>query len=69
MRRLRKEILRPLFKETTLTSTDLIMPLFVDENLSSKVEISSMPGYSRIPVSGAADEVGNAMEKGLKAFI
>ncbi|MFP4558566.1 MAG: porphobilinogen synthase [Archaeoglobaceae archaeon] len=69
MRRLRKEILRPLFKETTLTSTDLIMPLFVDENLSSKVEISSMPGYSRIPVSGAADEVGKAMEKGLKAFI
>ncbi|MFO7968305.1 MAG: porphobilinogen synthase [Archaeoglobaceae archaeon] len=69
MRRLRKDILRPLLKETALTTDDLIMPLFVDENISSEVEISSMPGYSRIPVSGAADEVGRAMEKGLKAFI
>lgn len=69
MRRLRKETLRPLLKETALTTDDLIMPLFVDENISNEVEISSMPGYSRIPVSGAADEVGKAMEKGLKAFI
>lgn len=69
MRRLRKETLRPLLKETALTTDDLIMPLFVDENISNEVEISSMPGYSRIPVSGAADEVGKAMERGLKAFI
>lgn len=69
MRRLRKDILRPLLKETALTADDLIMPLFVDENINNKVEISSMPAYSRIPVSGAADEVGKAMEKGLKAFI
>lgn len=69
MRRLRKNILRPLFEETILTTKDLIMPLFVDENLDSKVEISSMPGYSRIPISGVAEEVGKAMEKGIKAFI
>lgn len=69
MRRLRKDILRPLVKETDLTTEDLIMPLFVDENINNEVEISSMPGYSRIPVSGATDEVGRAMENGLKAFI
>lgn len=69
MRRLRKDILRPLLKETALTTDDLITPLFVDENIDNEVEISSMPGYSRIPISGAADEVGKAMEKGLKAFI
>ncbi len=69
MRRLRKDILRPLLKETALTADDLITPLFVDENISSEVEISSMPGYSRIPISGAADEVGKAMEKGLRSFI
>jgi porphobilinogen synthase len=69
MRRLRKEVLRPLVKETLLTVDDLIMPIFVDENIDSRIEISSMPGYYRIPVNDMADEVGKAMEKGLKAFI
>ncbi|HID43184.1 MAG TPA: porphobilinogen synthase [Archaeoglobaceae archaeon] len=69
MRRLRKDRLRPLFKETALNKDDLIMPVFVDENLSSKVEISSMPDYFRLPISDIPDEVGRAMENGLRAFI
>jgi len=69
MRRLRRDILRPLFKETVLSKDDLIMPVFVDENLNSRVEISSMPGYYRFSIAESADEVGKAMEKGLKAFI
>jgi porphobilinogen synthase len=69
MRRLRKNILRPLFKETILSKDDLIMPVFVDENLNSKVEISSMPGYYRLSITESVDEIGKAMEKGLRAFI
>lgn len=69
MRRLRKDRLRPLFKETALNKDNLIMPIFVDENLSSKVEISSMPDYFRLPISDIPDEVGRAMENGLRAFI
>ncbi len=69
MRRLRRDILRPLVRETHLTVDDFIMPIFVDENISSPKEISSMPGYFRLPIDGVADEVGKAMEMGLKAFI
>ncbi len=69
MRRLRKDHLRPLVRESVLSLNDLIVPVFVDERASSKVEIPSMPGYYRIPLKGVADEVGRAMELGLKAFI
>ena len=66
---MRKDHLRPLFRETKLDLNDLIMPVFVDETISKPKEIGSMPGYYRIPVEGVADEVGKAMELGLKAFI
>jgi len=69
MRRLRKNSLRPLIRETKLSVEDLIMPIFVDERANSNVEISSMPGYYRLPISEVAGEVGKAMEKGIKAFI
>ncbi len=69
MRRLRKNHLRPLVRESELSLNDLITPVFVDERISSKVEIPSMPGYFRVPLDGVADEVGKAMELGLKAFI
>jgi porphobilinogen synthase len=69
MRRLRKDSLRPLFREAKLEVEDLIMPIFVDENISKPMEIASMPGYSRLPIAAVANEVGKAMELGLKAFI
>ncbi len=66
---MRKDHLRPLFRETKLDLDDLIMPIFVDETISKPREIASMPGYYRIPVESVADEVGRAMDLGLKAFI
>ena len=69
LRRLRKDHLRPLFRETKFDLNDLIMPIFVDENISEPKKINSMPGYYRIPVIDVADEVGKVMELGLKAFI
>ncbi len=61
--------MRPLFRQTRVKVEDLIMPIFVDENISSKKEIPSMPEYYRIPVKDVSDEVGKAMELGIKAFI
>ncbi|WP_456369305.1 porphobilinogen synthase [Geoglobus sp.] len=69
MRRLRRARLRPLLRESRLSTDDLIMPVFVDENISSPKEIPSMPGYFRLPVPDVPDEVGKAMELGIKAFI
>ncbi|WP_048090292.1 porphobilinogen synthase [Geoglobus acetivorans] len=69
MRRLRKNRIRPLMQETKLSKEDLIMPIFVDENISSRQEIPSMPGYFRIPLHSISDEIGKAMELGVRAFI
>ncbi|HIP63454.1 MAG TPA: porphobilinogen synthase, partial [Archaeoglobus profundus] len=69
LRRLRKDHLRPLFRETKLDLNDLIMPIFVDENISKPIEIRSMPGYYRIPIEGVVEEIEKAMDLGLKAFI
>jgi len=66
---LRKDHLRPLFRETKLDLNDLIMPIFVDENISKPVEIKSMPDYYRIPIDGVVEEIEKAMDLGLKAFI
>jgi porphobilinogen synthase len=48
---------------------DLIVPIFVDENISSPIEIRSMPGYYRIPVEGVVKEVETCLELNLKSFI
>jgi porphobilinogen synthase len=45
------------------------MPIFVDENISTPKEIPSMPGYYRFSIDEVVDEVGKAVEYGLKAFI
>jgi len=66
---LRKDHLRPLFRETKLDLNDLIMPIFIDENISKPVEIRSMPGYYRIPIDSVVEEIEGAMDLGLKAFI
>ncbi len=66
---MRKENLRELVQESKINLKDLITPVFVDERIESKVEIPSMPGYFRFPLSKVADEIGRAMELGLKAFI
>jgi porphobilinogen synthase len=69
LRRLRKENLRELFREVKLSKEDLVVPVFVDENIKDKKPIESMPGYYRVSVDGIVDEIGSCLEKGLKAFI
>jgi porphobilinogen synthase len=69
MRRLRRENLRNLIRETRLCIDDLIVPIFVDENAKKRKEIASMPGYYRIPLDEVSNEVGECMSLGLRAFI
>lgn len=69
MRRLRSSKFRPLISETALDVKDLICPVFVDETISEPVEINSMPGYFRYPLSMVADEAACIAELGIPAII
>ena len=71
-RRLRKnQKIRDLVRETTLTKNDLIMPIFVDENLkgNERREISSMPNQYRFSVEGAIEEAKEIADLGIPAVI
>ncbi len=70
LRRLRQHpVLRSLVRETTLTVHDLIFPLFVRPGRGIKKEIASMPGNYQLSVDRLVDEVGGAVDLGLRAFI
>ena len=71
-RRLRKnQKIRDLVRETTLTKNDLIMPIFVDENLkgNERREISSMPNQYRFSVEGAIEEAKEIADLGIPAVV
>ncbi|AEF97167.1 porphobilinogen synthase [Methanotorris igneus] len=71
-RRLRKnQKIRDLVRETTLTKNDLIMPIFVDENLKSneRKEIQSMPNQYRFSIEGAVEEAKEIADLGIPAVI
>jgi porphobilinogen synthase len=69
-RRLRKSpSLRTLFQETELSVDDLVLPIFVEEEVSDFQEIRSMPGVSRIPVSKLASEVERYARAGIRAIM
>ena len=70
MRRLRYHpLVRNLVRETQLSVDDLILPLFVRPGRGVKKEIPSMPGNHQLSVDRLVDEVGQAVELGLKTFI
>jgi porphobilinogen synthase len=69
-RRLRHNpLVRDLVRETTLTPHDFILPLFVRPGRGLKKEIASMPGNFQLSVDRLVDEVGEAVELGVRAFI
>jgi porphobilinogen synthase len=69
-RRLRHNpLVRELVRETALAPTDLILPLFVRTGKGIKKEIASMPGNYQLSIDRLADEVGSAVNLGLRAFI
>jgi porphobilinogen synthase len=68
MRRLRE---LKLLKETRVSTDDLILPLFIDENIEGKTKkpIDSMPGQYRFSIEGAVKEVSEARSLGIKSVL
>lgn len=56
-------------RENTLSVDDLVQPIFVNENIYSPVEISSMPGIYNIPLSEVAKEAREIVDLGIPAVI
>ncbi|MFV9997354.1 MAG: porphobilinogen synthase [Arsenophonus endosymbiont of Dermacentor nuttalli] len=70
LRRLRQtEKVRALFKETTLTLNDLILPIFVEEEIKDYQSIVSMPGVFRIPEHKLPYEIERIANAGLKSVM
>jgi porphobilinogen synthase len=69
-RRLRHHpLVRGLVRETTLSVDDLILPLFVRPGQGIRKEIASMPGNFQLSVDRLVDEVGAALDLGVRSFI
>ena len=70
LRRLRQhESLRRMVRETTLSSSDFIYPLFVVEGQDRREEITSMPGQFRLSVDLLVKEAGEIHTLGIPAVI
>jgi len=69
MRRSRSRNIQPLLREVTLSKNDLIVPLFVDENLRAPRPIDAMPGQFRYPVNGIGKVVHELWDTGIRAVL
>lgn len=69
-RRLRtNEAIRHLVRETILTPSDFLVPLFVVEGKNVKEEIASMPNYYRLSIDQLEKEVKELWNMGLCAVL
>jgi len=57
---------RDLLTETSLSTNDLIMPLFFLEGFNKKIEIKSMPGQYRYSLDQLLIKVGELSQLGIK---
>ncbi len=69
LRRNRRDLWsRRLVAENTLTTADLIWPVFVTEGQNKRVEIPSMPGVLRYSIDTLVEAVGEAYDLGVPAI-
>ena len=70
LRRLRtSEKMRDLIQQTTLTPNDFICPVFVQEDLKTRVKVESMTEIERLPIDDINDEVGTITDLGIPAIM
>jgi len=70
LRRLRKTAkIRELLEEVRLSPKDLICPIFVQEDLKSRVQGSSMPGMERLPLGEVVNEVNSIAQLKIPAVM
>lgn len=72
-RRLRKSAaLRAMFEETTLSLNDLVLPIFVEEELDDYKAIDAMPGRNAYPGKsswrGEIERIANAGIRSVMTF-
>src|SRR5688500_5349467 len=61
--------IRSIVAETTLTPSDFIAPLFIDEGENMKLEIPSMPGYYRNTIDFTIKEAKGLWNLGIKSVL
>lgn len=70
LRRLRQhEALRRMVRETRLSVSDLVYPMFVMEGKDQRQEISSMPGQFRLSIDLLVKEAGEVAGLGIPAIM
>lgn len=70
MRRLRQnETLREMIAETSLSKSDLIMPVFVRFGKNTEVPISSMPGIKQMTIDKLVPYCETLYNKGVKSVL
>ncbi len=70
LRRLRRTpALRGLVRETRLSPSDLIQPMFVTAGSGVSEEIGPMPGISRYSITELVEEAGQVQEAGIPAVL
>ena len=69
MRRMRaSDFSRALMRENTLTTSDLIYPMFVIEGQSSREPVPSMPGVERVSIDELIKEAKQLVSLGIPAI-
>lgn len=70
MRRLRQTgLLRDMVRETDLSPSHLVYPMFVELGTDSRTPIETMPGVDRMSISHAVEEAGAVHELGVPAVL
>ena len=70
LRRLRTSSkMRELIQQTTLSTRDFICPVFVQEDLKTRVKVESMSDIERLPLDDVTDEVGTITDLGIPAVM
>lgn len=68
MRRMRKDdFSRQLMRETQLSSSDLIYPMFILEGNGQRETVASMPGIERVSIDELLKEAGELIKLGIPA--
>ena len=70
LRRLRNTgVLRDLVRETELSVSDLVYPMFVQLGQDERTPIPGMPGIERLSISNAVEEAGSAHALGIPGVL
>lgn len=69
-RRLRRTpAVRAMFEETTLSLNDLVLPIFVEEEIDDYKPVAAMPGVMRIPEKYLAREIERIARAGIRSVM